>query len=80
MELFHAALHKLGIAEALPVERHVGEGSFLLLHLEQARLDGVLDDELDGGDRASLTKAVYAVDGLVLDGGIPARMSATEGT
>jgi hypothetical protein len=56
-EFLHAALHQVLLAEVLP-KGHVGQLRLLFLYLEQARFDGVLDDQLDRGDRFCLTKAV----------------------
>lgn len=57
IELFHATVHQVLLAEALS-EGHVGELRLLFLYLEQPSLDRVFDDQLDCRYRLRLTEAV----------------------
>lgn len=57
IELLHATLHKIGLAEVL-AEGHVCQFGLLLLHGQKSVFYGVLDDILDSCDRFRLTKSM----------------------
>ncbi len=56
-EFLHSALHQVMLAEVL-AEGHVGQLCLLFLYLEQARFDGVLNDQLNRGHGSCLTETV----------------------
>ena len=56
-EFLHSALHQIMLAEVV-AEGHVGQLCLLFLYLEQARFNGVLNDQLDCGHRSCLTETV----------------------
>lgn len=60
VELLDAALQELGFRKVL-AEGHVGQLGLLPLDLKKTRLNGVLDDELDRGDRTSLPESVLRI-------------------
>ena len=80
LKLLEPALHELLLSELFRAKRKVRQIRLLLLHVKKSGLDGLLDDELDGDDWACLSQTVDTVHGLVLDGRIPAKTSAKEGT
>ena len=57
LELLHPTGLQVGLAQ-WRTEREIRELSLLLLDLQKTRLDGVLDDELDGRHRALLSKSM----------------------
>jgi len=56
-EFLHSALHQIVLAEVV-AQGHVCQLCLLFLYLEQARFDGVLNDQLDRGHGSGLTETV----------------------
>lgn len=56
-QFLHTTLGLIGLGE-LYAQRHVRQLDLSFLHLKQARLDRVLDDELDRRDRLGLSQSM----------------------
>ena len=72
--------HPLGLllVGAARAERAPDEGGLLLLQLHDALLDRVAHQEVLDAHRVELADPVDAVDGLLLDGGVPPRVEQVD--
>ena len=56
-KLLHAPLHQVLLAEVV-AQGHIGQFRLLFLYLKQARLDRILNDQLDCGHGPCLAKTM----------------------
>jgi hypothetical protein len=56
-EFLHPALHQVLLAEVL-AQGHIGQLRLLFLYFEQARFNGILNDQPDSGDWSCLTETM----------------------